>query len=134
MNWCRGVVDLIVEEEFISSPRVVGVCKSFEAKAPAPRRAPALTVAEVMFIERLAASGDNAQDVAIVGAVLFMLFASARASDAARAVSLLVDFSDGKRRHRVGRVFCAEEQNGPWSTQPPLVAFGNLYPKPIYFL
>ena len=87
-----------------------------------------------MFIERLAASGDNAQDVAIVGAVLFMLFASARASDAARAVSLLVDFSDGKRRHRVGRVSCAEEQNGPWSTQPPLVAFGNLNPIPIYFL
>ena len=35
----------------------------------------------------------TSQDVVIAGAVLFMFFSCARASDAARAVSLFVDFT-----------------------------------------
>ena len=84
VNWCRGVLDLCVEDDFLSSPRVAGICKGFQARAPPPKRAPALTFAEVRFIEVLAASGQNCQDVVCAGAVLFMLFACARASDAAR--------------------------------------------------
>ncbi|CAE7479428.1 URC1, partial [Symbiodinium pilosum] len=94
INWCRGVLDLVVEDDFLSSPRVVGICKGMESRAPPPKRAPCLTFEEVLFIEALAAAGENVQDVVIAGAVLFMLFASARASDAARAVSLYLDFSD----------------------------------------
>ena len=94
INWCRGVLDLIVEDDYLSSPRVVGLCKGMESKAPPPKRAPALTFEEVLFVEAVAAAGENVQDVVVAGAVLFMLFACARASDAARAVSLWVDFSD----------------------------------------
>ena len=94
INWCRGVLDLEVEPDFMNSPRVAGLCKGFESHAPAPKRAPALTFEEVRYIEAIAASGPNVQDVVIAGAILFMLFACARASDAARAVSLHVDFSD----------------------------------------
>ena len=72
VNWCRGVLDLQVEDDFLSSPRVAGICKGFQAKAPPPKRAPALSFAEV----------------------LFMLFACARASDAARTVSISIDWSD----------------------------------------
>ena len=94
INWCRGVLDLIVEDDYLASPRVVGLCKGMESKAPPPKRAPALTFEEVLFVEAVAAAGENVQDVVVAGAVLFMLFACARASDAARAVSLWVDFSD----------------------------------------
>ena len=94
INCCRGVLDLEVEPDFMNSPRVAGLCKGFESPVPAPKRAPALTFEEVRYIEAIAASGPNVQDVVIVGAILFMLFACARASDAARAVSLHVDFSD----------------------------------------
>ena len=94
VNWCRGVLDLLVEDDYLSSPRVVGLCKGMESKAPPPKRAPALTFEEVLFLETVAAAGENVQDVVVAGAVLFMLFACARASDAARAVSLWVDFSD----------------------------------------
>ena len=54
INWCRGVLDLYVEDDFLSSPRVAGVCKGFQAKAPPPKRAPALFFAEVKFLELLA--------------------------------------------------------------------------------
>ena len=94
INWCRGVLDLEVEPDFMNSPRVAGLCKGFESHAPAPKRAPALTFEEVRYVEAVAASCPNVQDVVIAGAILFMLFACARASDAARAVSLHVDFSD----------------------------------------
>ena len=93
-NWCRGILDLYVEDDFLSSPRVAGICKGFQAKAPPPKRAPALSFAEVRFIEVLAASGQNCQDVVCAGAVLFMLFACARASDAAQTVSVCTDWSD----------------------------------------
>ena len=75
VNWCRGVLDLYVEDDFLSSPRVAGICKGFQARAPPPKRAPALSFAEVRFIEVLAASGQNCEDVVCAGAVLFMLFA-----------------------------------------------------------
>ena len=78
----------------MNSPRVAGLCNGFKLDAPAPKRAPALTFAEVRHIEAIAAAGPNVQDVVIAGAILFMLFACARASDAARVVSLHVDFSD----------------------------------------
>ena len=94
VNWCRGVLDLYVEDDFLSSPRVAGICKGFQARAPPPKRAPALSFAEVRFIEVLAASGQNCQDVVCAGAVLFMLFACARASDAAQTVSVCIDWSD----------------------------------------
>ena len=85
---------MFVEEDFLTSPRVVGLCKGMESKAPPPKRAPALTFEEVLFVEAVAAVGENVQDVVIAGAVLFMIFSSDRASDAAWAVSLFVDFSD----------------------------------------
>ena len=94
VNWCRGVLGLKVEDYMTSSPRVVGLCKGFEAKAPPPRRAPALAVEEVKFLEGAAAFADNAPDCVIAGALLFMMFSCARASDAARMVTLEVDFSD----------------------------------------
>ena len=94
VNWCRGILDKDVEEDFLASPRVAGICKGFQARAPPPKRAPALSFAEVRFIEVLAASGQNCQDVVCAGAVLFMLFACARASDAARTVSVSIDWSD----------------------------------------
>ena len=94
VNWCRGVLGLKVEDYMTSSPRIVGLCKGFEAKAPPPRRAPALAVEEVKFLEGAAAFADNAPDCVIAGALLFMMFSCARASDAARMVTLEVDFSD----------------------------------------
>ena len=94
VNWCRGVLDLQVDDNMLNSPRITGLCKGFEAKAPPPRRAPALAVAEVKFLEAVAADDDNAPDSVIAGAMLFMLFSCARASDAARTITLEVDFSD----------------------------------------
>ena len=63
--------DLDVDDEMLSSPRISGLCKGFEAKAPPHTRAPALTVAEVKFLEAFASSGETAQDVVTAGAVLF---------------------------------------------------------------
>ena len=70
INWSRGDLDLEVEPEFMSSPRVAGLCKGFESRAPSPKRAPALTCEEVKYIEGFAAAGPNVQDV-VAGAVLF---------------------------------------------------------------
>ena len=62
INWSRGVLDLLVDEDYLSSPRVVGLCKGMESKAPPPKRAPALTFEEVLYIEAVAAAGENVQD------------------------------------------------------------------------
>ena len=71
INWSKGVLGLRVDDGAVHSPRVAGLAKGAEQSAPPPERAPALRVAELRALERMACQAE---------------FSCARSSDAARTI------------------------------------------------
>eukprot|EP00435_Cladocopium_sp_Y103_P074521 s19_g49.t1 len=77
--------------------RVSGLAELLARRAPSIKQAAPLTVRQVAKLEETCCCSDSIQDRATVGGLLMMLYSCARASDAARAMRLIVDrvSSDG---------------------------------------
>ena len=73
------------------SLRVAGVAEQLMKRAPIIEQAKPFTVEQIQKLERECCCCDSLQDRAILGAILVMVFGSARVSDMARAVKLLID-------------------------------------------
>ena len=73
------------------SQRVAGLAEVLVKRAPTIDPAQALLVEQVMTLERTCCSAEPLPDKIILGGVLIMVYGSARASDMAKAVKLLVD-------------------------------------------
>ena len=79
-----------IEGQLVSL-RVAGAAELLMRRAPIIEQAKLLTVEQMRKLERECCCSESLQDRAILGAVLVMVFGSARVSDMARAVRLLVD-------------------------------------------
>ena len=79
-----------IEGQLVSL-RVAGVAELLMRRAPIIEQAKPLTVEQLRKLERECCCSDSFQDRVILGAILVMIFGSARVSDMARAVKLIVD-------------------------------------------
>ena len=79
-----------IEGQLVSL-RVAGVAELLMRRAPIIEQAKPLTVEQMRKLERECCCCDSLQDRVIPGAILVMVFGSARVSDMARAVKLTVD-------------------------------------------
>ena len=79
-----------IEGQLVSL-RVAGVAELLMRRAPIIEQAKPLTVEQMRKLERECCCCDSLQDRVILGAILVMVFGSARVSDMARAVKLTVD-------------------------------------------
>ena len=79
-----------IEGQLVSL-RVAGAAELLMRRAPIIEQAKPLTVEQMRKLERECCCSESLQDRAILGAVLVMVFGSARVSDMTRAVRFLVD-------------------------------------------
>ena len=91
LNWAKGVLGLTLPEEVPRSPRIHGLVQGRALHAAPVRRAPALPVVAIRALELLTTTSTDPRDRVTAGAVLFGIFACARASDLARATTLQLD-------------------------------------------
>ena len=91
VRFTSSMLGLRSKELQLISQRVTGLADSLVKQAPVIEQAIALTVEQIKKIEMICCNSESLQDRALVGGILLMIYGSARASDMARAIKLLVD-------------------------------------------
>ena len=91
VRFTSSMLGLRSRELQLISQRVSGLADSIVKRAPVIEQARALTVEQIKKVELACCNSESLQDRALLGGVLLMIYGSARASDMARAIKLLVD-------------------------------------------
>ena len=73
------------------SQSVTGLADSLVKQAPVIEQAVALTVEQIKKVELTCCYSESLQDRVLLGGILLMVYGSARTSDMARAIKMLVD-------------------------------------------
>ena len=91
VRFTSSMLGLRSDEIQTISRRVAGLAEMLVKRAPVISQAQPLTVEQVKQLERSCCSSEPLQDKIIIGGMLLMIYGSARASDMARAVKIIVD-------------------------------------------
>ena len=91
VRFTSSMLGLRSKELQLISQRVTGLADSLVKQAPVIEQAIALTVEQIKRTEMTCCNSESLQDRVLVGGILLMIYGSARASDMARAIKLLVD-------------------------------------------
>ena len=91
VRFSSAMLGLRSDETNSISQRVAGLAETLVKRAPIIDQADPLSVDQVKRLERACCSAEPLPDKIILGGILIMVYGSARASDIAKAVKLLVD-------------------------------------------
>ena len=91
VRFTSSMLGLRSKELQLISQRVTGLADALVKQAPVIEQAVALTVEQIKKVELTCCNSESLQDRALLGGILLMIYGSARASDMARAIKLLVD-------------------------------------------
>ena len=91
LRFARGVIGLKGDIATLGSSRVDGLAVELAKKAGPIQQAAALSVQQVIALERLVAQTDDLRDRVTFGGMLVLLYSCGRFSDGQRAVNLDVD-------------------------------------------
>ena len=94
VRFSSAMLGLRSDEVQTISRRVAGLAELLIKRAPVIVQASPLTVEHVKTLERSCCSAEPLQDKVILGGILIMIYGSARASDMARAIKILIDLDD----------------------------------------
>ena len=86
-----GVLGLRGDLADLGTTRVDGLSIELAKRAGPIRQAPALTVQQVMQLEKLVAPTEDLRDAAIFGGMLVLMYACGRFSDGQRAINMILD-------------------------------------------
>ena len=91
IRFSMGVLGLRGDLADLGTTRVDGLSIELAKRAGPIRQAPALTVQQVMQLEKLVASTEDLRDAAIFGGMLVLMYACGRFSDGQRAINMILD-------------------------------------------
>ena len=94
LRFCKHVLHLVVPDEALKDPIVIGRCARMMAEKQVVKQARPLLVREVEKLERFMSGDNEPWDIYMVGCCLFAIFSRSRWSDLEYMDELYVDRSD----------------------------------------